>query len=128
MKKKMALLGMGLVICVASVIAQGQGGQRMTVEQRMTTANEKLTPLNLGKDELSKTDSVFTSYYTALQKERDEMMASGNMDRDAMREKMQKLSKERDDKLKLIFTDDQYKKWKDEIEPAMRPQRQNTPQ
>ncbi len=128
MKKKMALLGMGLVICLASVIAQGQGGQRMTVEQRMTTANEKLTPLNLGKDELSKTDSVFTSYYTALQKERDEMMASGNMDRDAMREKMQKLSKERDDKLKLIFTDDQYKKWKDEIEPAMRPQRQNTPQ
>ena len=40
-----------------------------------------------------------------------------------MREKMQKLQAERDDKLKKIFTDDQYKKWKDEIEPTTRPQR-----
>jgi periplasmic protein CpxP/Spy len=128
MKKKIALLAISLVAGMVSIMAQGQGGPRLTVEQRVAAANEKLVPLNLDKDKLAKTDSVFTSYYTAQQKERDEMMASGNMDRDAMREKMQKFSKERDDQLKQIFTEDQYKKWKDEIEPTLRPQRQNTQQ
>jgi protein CpxP len=32
---------------------------------------------------------------------------------------------DRDAKLKAIFTDDQYNKWKNDIEPAMRPQRGN---
>lgn len=126
MKKQVALLTIAVFMGLVSVMAQGQGGNRMTPEERVKALNEKLTPLNLDKDQLAKTDSVFTNYYTALKKERDEMMASGNMDRDAMREKMKKYGKERDDQLKQIFTEDQYKKWKDDIEPTMRPQRQNT--
>ena len=128
MKKKIALLAVSFFVCIACVMAQGQGGTRLTPEERLKAINEKLTPLNLDKDKLAKTDSVFATYYRAVQKERDEMMASGNMDRDAMREKMQKYNKERDDQLKLIFTEDQYKKWKDDIEPTLRAQRQNTPQ
>ncbi len=130
MKKKIALLGMGLVISLASVMAQqGQGGDnRLTVQERITALHEKLVPLNLDKDKLAKTDSVFVNYYTTVQKKREEMMAAGNMDRDEMRSKMQEYNKVRDEQLKLIFTEDQYKKWKDEIEPTMRPQRKNTPQ
>lgn len=128
MKKKIALLAVSFFVCIACVMAQGQGGTRLTPEERLKAINEKLTPLNLDKDKLAKTDSVFATYYRAVQKERDEMMASGNMDRDAMREKMQKYNKERDDQLKLIFTEEQYKKWKDDIEPTLRPQRQNTQQ
>jgi len=30
---------------------------------------------------------------------------------------------DRDDKLKAIFTDDQYKKYKDHVEASLRPQR-----
>ena len=127
MKKQVTLSVIVLLVSI-SAMAQGQGAPRPTVPERVTAVNEKLAVLNLDKENLAKTDSVFTIYYTAQQKERDEMMASGNMDRDAMREKMQKLSKERDEKLKLIFTEDQYKKWKEEIEPTLRPQRQNTPQ
>jgi protein CpxP len=41
-----------------------------------------------------------------------------------MMEGRKKLMEERDEKLKKIFTDEQYKKWKDEIEPTTRPQRQ----
>ena len=35
-----------------------------------------------------------------------------------------KCRSDRDEKLKTIFTDDQYKKFKNEIEPTLRPQRQ----
>ena len=130
MKRKIALLTMGLVISIASVMAQGQGGggNHLTVEERITALNEKLVPLNLDKDKLAKTDTIFVNYYTIVQKKRDEMMAAGITDREEMRSKMQPYNKERDEQLKLIFTEDQYKKWKDEIEPTMRPQRQNTPQ
>ncbi len=126
MKKKVTLLTIAVFMGLVWVMAQGQGGNRLTPEERVKAVNEKLAPLNLDKEKLAKTDSVFTNYYKTLQKEREEMMASGNMDRDAMRQKMQKYGKERDDQLKQIFTEDQYKKWKDDIEPTMRPQRQNT--
>ena len=53
------------------------------------------------------------------------MSSGGTPDRDVMRAKMLKLNIDRDEQLKLIFTDDQFKKWKDDIEPAMRPQRPN---
>jgi hypothetical protein len=37
-----------------------------------------------------------------------------------MRERMQKLAGDRDEKLKKIYSEDQFKKWKDEIEPSVR--------
>ncbi len=57
----------------------------------------------------------------------EEMRASGSTDRDAMMVKRKELSDARDIKLKAIFSADQMKKWKEEIEPSMRPQRGNTP-
>ena len=52
-----------------------------------------------------------------------EMRASGNMDREAMMTKRKELAEARDAKLKLIFTEEQLKKWINEIEPGLRPQR-----
>ena len=129
MKKQIAFSIFALFLCVGSLIAQGQGGPRITLEERIKSLNEKLADFKLDTDKLAKTDSVFTVYYNALQKQREEMRANGGEpDRDAMREKMLKLNIDRDEQLKLIFTEDQFKKWKDNIEPAMRPQRQNRPQ
>lgn len=126
MKKQIALSVMAIFVSMASIMAQGQGGTRLTVEERVKAVNEKLADFKLDKDKLAKTDSVFTAYYTALQKQREEMMsAGGTPDRDAMRSKMLKLNIDRDEQLKLIFTEDQFKKWKEDIEPTMRPQRQN---
>lgn len=126
MKKQIALSILAVFVTMASVIAQGQGGPRMTVEERVKAVNEKLADFKLAPDKLAKTDSIFTAYYTTMQKEREAMMSSGGTpDRDAMRAKMLKLNIDRDEQLKLIFTDDQFKKWKDDIEPAMRPQRPN---
>ena len=124
MKKQIALSMVAMLVTVASIMAQGQGGPRMTVEERVKAVNEKLTDFKLAPDKQAKTDSIFTAYYTTMQKERETMMSSGGApDRDAMRAKMLKLNIDRDEQLKLIFTDDQFKKWKDDIEPAMRPQR-----
>jgi len=123
MKSKILFLA-GLALCtVFSVQAQG-GMPRRTIEERVKAVMEKLADFKLDKDKTALTDSAFTAYYKSQDKMREEMMSGGGMpDRDAMREKMQKFAAERDDKLKKIFTEDQFKKWKDEIEPTTRPQR-----
>lgn len=124
MKKAILLLAIAIT-GVLAVQAQGGGGfQRRTPEERLKQTKEKLADLKLDKDQTTKSDSVFMDYYKAQDKMFEDMRAGGGPpDREQMREKMQKVDGERDDKLKKIFTEDQYKKWKDEIEPALRPQR-----
>ncbi len=123
MKKKILLCAAFALLSFCAVNAQG-GGMQRTVPERVKMVMDKLTDFKLDKDKTALTDSAFTEYYRGGQKMREEAMAGGGQpDRDAMREKMKKLADERDDKLKKMFTDDQYKKWKDEIEATTRPQR-----
>jgi hypothetical protein len=124
MKKAIVLL----VIAISGIMAvQAQGGggyQRRTPEERLKMVKEKLVDLNLDKDQTAKSDSAFLDYYKAQDKIFEEMRAGGGApDRDAIRDKMMKLASERDDKLKKIYTDEQFKKWKETIEPTTRPQR-----
>jgi protein CpxP len=127
MKKQIALSIVAFCLTVGFVMAQqGRGGPRLTVAERVKAVKEKLADFKLDKNKLATTDSIFTTYFTTVQKEREAMMSGGGTpDREAMRSKMLKLNIDRDEQLKQIFTDDQFKKWKDDIEPAMRPQRQN---
>ena len=124
--KKVILL---LVIAISGVVAvqaqQGGGGfQRRTPEERLKMVKEKLVDLNLNQDQTTKSDTAFIEYYRAQDKIFEEMRAAGGApDRDAIREKMMKVAGERDDKLKKIYTDEQFKKWKETIEPTTRPQR-----
>ena len=122
MKKAILLL----VIAISGVLAvQAQGGgggyQRRTPEERLKMVKEKLVDLNLDKDQTTKSDSAFLDYYKAQDKLFEEMRAGGGApDRDAIRDKMMKLAGERDEKLKKIYSDDQFKKWKETIEPTTR--------
>lgn len=127
MKKQLVLMFVAVLFSISMVSAQGGNNfPRRTPEERVKAVMDKLADFKLDKAKSDQTDSVFINYYRAQQKMREDMMASGAMpDRDVMREKMQKLSDERDARLKTLFTDDQYKKWKDEIEPSLRPQRPN---
>ncbi len=114
------------VLLAVTVAANAQGGfQRRTVEERLKAIDEKIAVFNLEKTKKDQADTVFTHYFKAVDIKREDMRSSGSMDREKMREEMQKLSGDRDDKLKNIFTIDQFKKWKDEIEPSLRPQRPN---
>ena len=110
---------------IAAVNAQG-GGQRQTPEERTKAAMEKLRPLNLDAETVKKTEIIFADYNNIWQKEMEEMRASGS-DREEMMAKRKELSEARDTKLRAILTADQMKRWKDEIEPSMRPQRGNAP-
>ncbi len=123
MKKILMVL---VVLAVSGAVAvQAQGGQqRRTVEERVQAAHQKLdSAFKLEKAKITEADSVFAVYYRAQDKLREELMASGSQDFQAMREKMQPLADERDKKLQAILTADQYKIWKDQIEELLRPRR-----
>ena len=121
------MLFFAVMISVSAVMAQGGGGggfQRRTPEERTKMVMDKFTDFKLDEKKSAEVDSIFIQFYRAQDKLRQEMMAGGGQpDFQAMREKMQPLMTDRDDKLKKALTDDQYKKWKDEIEPSLRPQR-----
>lgn len=110
---------------ITAVNAQGGGGQRQTPEERIKATMEKLVVLNLAADAKTKTEAVIGEFNNAQQKAMEKMRATGNMDRVAMMAKRKELADARDAKLKAIFTEEQMKKWKDEIEPSLRPQRGN---
>jgi protein CpxP len=122
MKKYLFLSAIVFLISSAAVNAQMQ---HQTVQERVTATMAKLTDLKLDAATTTKADSIFTNFYTAQQQAMQDMRASGQMDRDAMKQKRQQLEADRDAKLKAIFTDDQYNKWKNDIEPTLRPQRAN---
>jgi len=125
MKSRMLLIASFFVLGAISANAQG-GGQRRTVEERVQGTHQKLdSAFKLDKAKLADADSVFANYFRAQDKLRQEMMNSGGQpDFQAMREKMQPLTDERDKKLQGILTADQFKTWKEVIEPSMRPRRQ----
>ena len=127
MKKVILLLAIAISGAFAVQAQGGPGGgggfQRRTPEERLKQVKEKLVDLKLDNDQTTKSDSTFMEFFRGQNKMFEEMRAGGAPDRDQMREKNQKLAADRDEKLKKIFTEDQFKKWKDEIEPSMRPQR-----
>ncbi|MDP4262713.1 MAG: hypothetical protein Q8941_09300 [Bacteroidota bacterium] len=122
MKKRFLLFTGILLTCTMMLNAQGGGGgfQRRTVEERVKTVHQKIdSAFKLDAAKLTQVDSVFANYYRSTDKLREELMAGGG-DRSAMREKMQPLTDARDKELRVVLGDDNFKKWKDEIEPSMR--------
>jgi hypothetical protein len=123
--KKISL--MLFVFTVVALTAQAQpGGQRRTVEERVASIHAKLdSAFKLDAAKLTALDSTFATYYRDQDAKRQEMFAGGTRpDRETMMAEMQKFVAARDEKLKTILTEDQFKIWKEQIEPAMRPQRQ----
>ena len=125
MKTKITLMISSFILLALVVNAQG-GFQRRTVAERVQMVQQKFdSAFKLDKAKLADVDSVFANYYRGQDKLREEMMSSGQQDFQAMREKMQPLMDERDKKFQGMLTADQYKTWKEAIEPSLRPRRQN---
>lgn len=100
MKTKMGLLLSFLFAATFSTFAQQQ---MQSVEDRVKTVMDKLSPLNLNQDQQDKTQTVFTDYYTSMQKTvRDARSAGQRPDRSVF----EKATSDRDSALKNIFTDD----------------------
>jgi len=93
--------------------------QRMSVEDRVKATMERLSSLKLNADQQKKTSDVFTNFYTNQQKTMQEMREKGERpDRSVFMKAME----DRDAELQKIFTEDQFKQFKDQ-EASMRQNR-----
>jgi len=121
MKIKLGLLAMFMLAGTLMANAQGgTGAPRRTVEERTKRVVDTCTTvLKLDNNQATQAQAAFTDYYKESDKLRESMQAGSPPDRSVF----QKLMSDRDEKLKKIFTDDQFKKFKEEIEPAMRQRR-----
>lgn len=93
--------------------------QLRTPEDKTKLAMEKLKDFKLSKDNNEKTSKVLMEFYKDQQKMLDGAIKNGVGNVDAYKAKKQKLVVDRDDKLKKIFTPDQFKNWVTVIEPAL---------
>lgn len=118
MKKQ--LIFMAFMLFAGTMAVNAQGPQRRTVEERTKAAMEKITPaLQLDKTQETRTDSVFTDYYKAMDKLRESMEPGTPPDRTVF----EKVATDRDERLKKIFSPEQFQKFKNEVEASLRPQR-----
>ncbi len=121
MKKSVIVLMLLIATGGLSVMAQGGGFQQRTPEERLKPVHFKIdSAFKLDAAIMAKVDSVFLASYAEADKMREEFRNSGSQDFQAMREKMQPINDARDAKLKPLLGDDNFKIWKEKIEPTMR--------
>ena len=107
------------LLFAGATIVNAQNNPRRTPEERTKRVVDTLTTvLKLDKVHADQVDTVFLAYYKDADKLR-ETMQGGNFDRDAF----MKLTNDRDEKLKKVLNEADFKKFKEEIEPALRPRR-----
>lgn len=129
MKTKLFFLACILAAAMSSVNAQGN--QRKSVEDRVAIVHEKFEKaFSLDKTKLNEIHSLFTDFYTSQQKLRENIQGPGlaqgfaQQDFQSVRKRNENLISEREGRLKKLLTTEQYKKWKEEIEPSLRNPRQ----
>ena len=121
MKNKFTLLVVLLFAGVVSTYAQG--GQRRTVEERVQMTIGRITDsLTLSTAQQGDAKNTFTEYYNSMDKLR-EGLEPGKRPEKA---EMDKVTEMRDAKLKIIFTEQQFNKYK-EMEAAMRQRNSQRP-
>lgn len=126
MKQKFGFL---IAILFTAMVVNAQGGRGRSVEERVKDVHDKIAAaFNLDAEKQAKVDSAFATYYRETDKLRESMRNSGERpDFQAMREKMQPAIDARDKELKAVLTEEQFKKWKEEIEPSMMQRRGGGP-
>jgi protein CpxP len=123
MKKQILLALFSLTIVTTTVNAQG-GFQRRTPEERLKAVHDKIdSAFKLDAEKMAKVDAIFLDAFKQQDAKMEEIRASGSFDREAMQAAREELVKARDAKLKEVLSEEQMKKFKDEIELSMRPQR-----
>ena len=121
MNLKTACFACILLLIAFSGFAQGGGTQR-TVEERVKMTMDSLKiNIALTEAQVPATDSIFTAFYAEM----DQLRQSGQRPERAV---VEAKINERDEKLKKVFTADQfakYKTWEAERRERMRAQRPN---
>ncbi len=117
------MLSMVLVFTLfvaGTAMAQGQRGQRtpQTIEQRLKRWNDNIfSKLDLKNDQQSKVEKIFTEYFG----KQDSLRNSGER---PSWDDVQKLVAERDEKVKTVLSEEQFKKYQEMVEQQMQQMRQ----
>lgn len=125
MKKTIIALAVVMFAGIVPSFAQGGGFQMPTPEERVKRVHFKMdSAFKLDEAKIQQTDALYLDYYKAQDKVREQVMANGGGDRDAIRAAMQEMMKPitegLDAKIKPILGDDKFKIWKEQIEPTLR--------
>jgi len=123
MKSKIFLSAILLLFATFS-FAQAQGDtKKMTVDEKVKKTMSQLTPqLALDNDQQTKIQAIYTDFYTAKEKLYEVVHPGAQPDK-AQKEK---LMTEKDEKIKAVLNEDQYKKFKD-WEDQMMKQKKDKP-
>ena len=124
MKKTIVALAVLLVAGTVSSYAQG-GFQMPTPEERVKRMHAKLdSAFKLDEAKAKQVDDLYLEFYKTQDKVRQELMDGngGNFQgmREQMEEKMKPHQEALDAKLKPILGDDNFKIWKEQVEPTLR--------
>jgi hypothetical protein len=121
MRLKIGLLAILFFAGIAVANAQG-GFQRRSAEERSKRVVDTLTTVfKLDTAQHAQVHTVFLDYNKGSDKLFEGMQGGGAR---PDRTEFEKLRTQRDEKLQKILSAEQYKKFKDEIEPAMMQRRQ----
>jgi hypothetical protein len=125
MMKKRILVLLALVMGATTfAVAQGGGFQRRSPEERTAAIHAKLdSAFKLEAKTLTNLDSALNTLHRAQDKKMQELFAGGpgSVDRETMRAEREKWDNAKNDIIKAVLTEEQFKIWKDQIEPSMRP-------
>lgn len=97
--------------------------QFRTPEEKTKLAMEKLKDFRLSADAGEKTNKVLAEFYKDQQKMLDGAIKNGVSNVDQYKVKKLKLAADRDDKLKKLFSKEQFNAWITVIEPSLQPKR-----
>lgn len=125
---KKVFISLGLVLFLSLVVkAQEQNNKRLSVVERIKLAEDKIdSAFKLEPAKKTVADSAITTFYLAMEAKRDQMKTSDNVQQQwgTVTEEYKKLADARDEKLKTVLTEAQFKTWKEQIEPSLRGGRQ----
>ncbi|MDF9830148.1 hypothetical protein [Parabacteroides sp. PF5-6] len=108
--KKVIFICALMVLGTVCMSAQGRGDMQQMMKERV---ENYVKELKLEGEKATKFREVQNASMEKMRKEMESMRDSGTMDRDAMREKMQKFNEERDAEVKKILSADEFKKYQD---------------
>ena len=129
MKKQLFLSLLAMLTISGSVMAQEALSASPTEQVIAEKSPKELSKeillmlhkeLTLTNEQSSKSYAPFFEYFTAKQNAINEMHAAGITDKESIAAQTKELVRERDGKLRNIFTEQQLFKWKRVIEPAMK--------
>jgi len=94
------------------------------VEEKTKDVMLQMQSLKLNDSATAKVSAIFTTFYESQQQIMRNYRNAENPDREAALTAMKKIGEDRDDSLKKILTDEQYKKYLSDIQPQITVNRQ----